>query len=281
MNNLDIIEISKEFIQSSEYNYISKNDAITEELVGMKIFDNPIFAFGSAEDNGFTLLKAPSVIGEHFILPKEWLPEANTVISYFLPFTDEIIKSNRIDKHWPSNGWLHGRIEGQKFLMEFSKYLCSKLVEEGYDSVVPILDKRFKSFDFTSNWSERHVAFVCGLGTFGLSKGIITEKGMAGRLGSIVTTLKLDIRDKNYTDVYEYCTMCGACVKKCPVGAISLEKGKNHKMCSELLDITKEKYKPRYGCGKCQVSVPCERRIPKLDPKIIQAIDEVSNIPLV
>lgn len=263
MNRQAIIKVSKEFIQSSEYNYITKKDAINEELVGMQIFGEPIFAFGSAEDNGFTLLKAPSAIGEHFILPKEWLIEANTVISYFLPFTDEVIKSNRNDKHWPSNEWLHGRIEGQKFIMEFSKYLCSRLIEEGYESVVPTLDEKFKSINFSSNWSERHVAFVCGLGTFGLSKGIITEKGMAGRLGSIITTLKLETSEKDYTNIYEYCTMCGVCAKKCPAGAISLERGKNHKMCSDLLDITKEKYKPRYGCGKCQVSVPCERRIPR------------------
>lgn len=31
---------------------------------------------------------------------------------------------------------------------------------------------------FGSNWSERHAAYVCGLGTFGLSKGLITDKGM-------------------------------------------------------------------------------------------------------
>lgn len=263
MNNQDIIKFSKEFIQSSEYNYVSKKDAITEELVGMKIFDEPIFAFGTAEDNGFNLLKSPTAIGEHFIHPQEWLPEAITVISYFLPFTDAVIKSNKSDKHWPSNEWLHGRIEGQKFITEFSKYLCSRLIEEGYESIVPTLDEKFKTSNFTSNWSERHVAFVCGLGTFGLSKGLITEKGMAGRLGSIITSLKIEISKKNYSNVYEYCTMCGVCVKKCPVGAISLEKGKNHEICSEFLDVTKEKYQPRYGCGKCQVSVPCERMIPR------------------
>jgi epoxyqueuosine reductase QueG len=107
------------------------------------------------------------------------------------------------------------------------------------------------------------VAFVCGLGTFGLSRGIITRRGMAGRLGSIVTKLELEPDEKTYKDIYEYCTMCGACARKCPVNAISLENGKDHKPCSDFLDMTEEKYKPRYGCGKCQVSVPCERKIPK------------------
>lgn len=272
MNKELIYKITQEFVNNSYFNYVSKDMAINHELSGMKIFEEPIFAFGSALDEGFLELKNPSAIGKHFLLPKEWLPNANAVISYFFPFTNEVIKSNRNNRIWPSNEWLHGRIEGQNFIKEFSIYLNSKLIDFGYDSIVPTLDSRFSSAIqeseskvnfFTSNWSERHVAYVCGLGTFGLSKGIITEKGMAGRLGSIVTELKLEPNDKNYKDIYEYCTMCGACVKKCPVDAISLENGKDHKKCSDFLDITKEKYKPRYGCGKCQVSVPCESKIPK------------------
>lgn len=265
MNKKNLGEFAKEFVQNSDYNFVSKQIAITDELAGMKIFEEPIFAFGSAKDDGFQELKNPVAIGEHFILPKEWLPSANTVISYFFPFTDEVIKSNRKDNQWPSNEWLHGRIEGQKFIKEFNIFLNAKIINEGYESLVPTLDSRFWSSSeenpFTSNWSERHVAFVCGLGTFGLSKGIITEKGMAGRLGSIVTQLKLEPDKKKYTDVYEYCSMCGACIRKCPVHAISIDTGKDHNKCSAFLDMIAEKYKPRYGCGKCQVSVPCERRI--------------------
>ncbi|MGB4438837.1 MAG: 4Fe-4S binding protein, partial [Sedimentibacter sp.] len=59
-----------------------------------------------------------------------------------------------------------------------------------------------------------------------------------------------------------YCTMCGACANNCPVNAISIENGKDHKKCAAFLDLTAEKFKPRYGCGKCQVSVPCGRKIP-------------------
>lgn len=276
MDKQTILKIAQEFVKNSDYNYVSKDAAISKELIGMQIFDELIFAFGSAADEGFKLLKEnSSAIGEHFLLPNEWMPNTNTVISYFFPFTDYVIKSNRKDKCWPSDEWLHGRIEGQNFLFEFGKYLCEKLLDEGYDSLVPGLDARFWSRTasitelppFTSNWSERHVAYVCGLGTFGLSKGIITEKGMAGRVGSIVTSLKLEPSEKEYTGIYEYCSMCGACAKKCPVGAISVTCGKDQKKCSDFIDITTEKYKPRYGCGKCQVSVPCERRIPEKSSK--------------
>lgn len=277
MDKQSIVKIASEFIKTSELNYISKDDAISEELVGMKIFEEPLFAFGSADDENFKLLKDSNAIGEHFLLPNEWLPNAKTVITFFLPFTDEVIKGNKKDKKWPSNQWLHGRIEGQILVKNLCLVINSKLNEANYESIIPTLDNRFWSStesetkkSFSSNWSERHAAFICGLGTFGLSKGIITEKGMAGRLGSIITKLQLRPDDKNYTDIYEYCTMCGACVKTCPVDAISIINGKDHKKCSNFLDLTSEKFKPRYGCGKCQVSVPCERKIPKKNKKRLE-----------
>jgi epoxyqueuosine reductase QueG len=74
--------------------------------------------------------------------------------------------------------------------------------------------------------------------------------------------MKLVPDKRMYTDVNEYCNMCGTCVKNCPVQAISVKKGKSHKPCSAFLDKTMEKFRPRYGCGKCQVTVPCESRIP-------------------
>lgn len=269
MTKDQIIEIAHNFTVNSEYNYIPKNLALEPGLSGLKLFDAPLFAFGSAHDPLFQALKNPQAAGSHFILPVEWLPQAGTVISYFFPFTAEIKQSNRRDRSWPSNEWLHGRIEGQRFLNEFTKHLNTRLVDSGFKSLVPALDPRFWSLTgekdglaYTSNWSERHVGFVCGLGTFGLSKGIITTKGMAGRLGSVVTSLVLEPDRRYYADLYENCSQCGACVRQCPVEAISLDEGKQHRPCADFLNLTQEKYHPRYGCGKCQVGVPCESRIP-------------------
>lgn len=181
----------------------------------------------------------------------------------------------------PSNEWLHARIEGQKFLNSYSRFLQTALIQAGYEAIVPSLDKRFwakisppidkiHNYEeinnaplFTSNWSERHVAFLCGLGTFGLSKGLITSKGMAGRFGSVITSLELSPDERHYSEPFEYCMKCGKCARNCPADAISIERGKDHDMCSAFLDDVMEKYHPRYGCGKCQVKVPCEHGIPK------------------
>lgn len=271
MNKQYLIKIASDFVENSKDNYIANEIAISENVVGMKIFEAPIFAFGASDDEYFTLLKKPSAIGEHFLIPKEWLPQSKTVISFFLPFSEAVKKGNRREKSWPSEEWLHARIEGQAFINKLCIYLKSELINAGYNSLVPALDERFwfneysplPEVSFTSNWSERHVAFVCGLGTFGLSKGLITSKGVAGRFGSIITELYLSPQKREYENIYEYCSMCGACVKKCPANAISIENGKEHMICSKFLDKTAEKYKPRYGCGKCQIGVPCEGRIPK------------------
>jgi epoxyqueuosine reductase len=271
MNKQYLIKIASDFGENSKDNYIANEIAISENVVGMKIFEAPIFSFGASDDEYFTLLKKPSAIGKHFLIPKEWLPQSKTVISFFLPFSEAVKKGNRRENLWPSEEWLHARIEGQSFINKLCMYLKSELINAGYNSLVPALDERFwfneyspfPEVSFTSNWSERHVAFVCGLGTFGLSKGLITSKGVAGRFGSIITELYLSPQKREYENIYEYCSMCGACVKKCPVNAISIENGKDHMICSKFLDKTAEKYKPRYGCGKCQIGVPCEGRIPK------------------
>jgi len=271
----DIIEIAAFFVESSQANYISKEIAISENVIGMRIFDAPILAFGDANDEYFKVLKDPLAVGEHFILPKEWLPQTKTVISFFLPFNEVVRKGNSREGVWPSEEWLHGRIEGQILVNKLSKHLKSELIKEGFNSLAPSLDKRFWSKaessnssshpepSFTSNWSERHVAFVCGLGTFGLSKGLITEKGMSGRFGSIITELYIAPDKRKYEGIYEYCSMCEACVKNCPVNAITIKDGKDHFKCSRFIDKTLGKFKPRYGCGKCQVNVPCEFEIPQ------------------
>jgi epoxyqueuosine reductase len=276
VNKQDLIKIAANFVESSQDNYISKQIALSENVVGMKIFEAPIFAFGCAQDEYFKLLKNPLAIGDHFLLPEQWLPKSKTVISFFLPFTTVVKNANSVNMSWPAKEWLHGRIEGQAFLNKLCQHLKAELINAGYDSLVPSLDERFwaktsansetqhSKVSFTSNWSERHVAFVCGLGTFGLSKGLITSKGVAGRFGSVITELNLPADKREYENIYEYCSMCGACVKNCPVNAISLENGKNHRICSDFLDRTAKKYKPRYGCGKCQIHVPCENNIPKL-----------------
>jgi len=269
----DLLEqIARAFTNDSPLNYIQKEEALQPNISGMKIFDAPILACSAANDAYFALLKNTDAIGNHFLLPEEWLPGAQTVISFFLPFTENVRQSNTREKLLPSPEWLHGRVEGHRFLLALSEHLAEEIHKQGGQAMVPELDKRYwgrrkakkpGDINFTSNWSQRHVAFVCGLGTFGLSKGVITALGVAGRFGSLITDLKLPPNKRPYTDIYEYCSKCGACAANCPAGAISLLQGKDHDICSHYLhEEIRDLCLPRHGCGKCQVNVPCETCIP-------------------
>ena len=255
------------FLRACPLNTISADSALRPDLAGLVIYEDVLVSFGSADDELFAVYKSSDIIGDHHMTPREWLPTGNTVISYFLSYTDAVKRANAQDFSWPADEWLCGRYEGQQVVAALATFLQELLIEQGFQSVAPSLDPRFKAGGdagrFTSNWSERHAAYVSGLGTFALTKGIITEKGACGRLGSVITALELPVTARPYSELYEYCIGCGVCISNCPVQAISFAEGKLHQPCSDFSDKVLEKHRPRYGCGKCQVGVPCESGIPR------------------
>ena len=121
------------FVANSQDNFISDEDAIYPKLAGMKIYDDPLVGFASADDELFvTEFKKEGIIHPEYLTPLEWLAGAKTVISFFLPFTMEVKKSNRNrtdDSYEPgipqrcSAEWLHARIEGQIFLDKITDYI--------------------------------------------------------------------------------------------------------------------------------------------------------------
>ncbi len=263
------------FIAENPGNFIEQSYAISPEYVGTPIFETPLIGCAAADDSLFEYMKQnQEVYGPTLRLPNEWLSGAKSVVSFFLPFSKEIRDSNRSDLTRPSDLWLHGRIEGQKFLDCVTVYLAELLQKEGGKVIIPSQNEDFfvlrdpaRSLEnkppYVSNWSERHAAFVAGLGTFSLSKHLITEKGVCGRFSSVITTLPLEITQRDYTDPFEYCTFCGACRRRCLVNAIGTTD-KNNVLCSDFQKQTKERFLPRFGCGKCQLSVPCETGRPKM-----------------
>jgi epoxyqueuosine reductase len=257
LKDTELIKLISEFVQNSKLNYV-------KELDNLRIFDTPLVGFASADDSLFEKFKEDNIIGKHHQSPNEWLPGSKTVISYFLPFTARVRETNRSDIDLPSREWLYGRIEGQEFNNALSQFINNTLESIGGKAIIPALDSRFKIISKKSNWSERHIAYAAGLGTFNLSKSLITKKGCAGRYGSVITNIEYQPTKRQYSNIYEYCNNCGACIKRCPAHAIT-KYGKNHDLCSKYIDeIILPKYTPRYGCGKCQTGVPCENSIPNI-----------------
>ena len=270
MNKNALEATAADFLKASPYNYVSEADALEPEFAGMKIYEACLVGYAAADDAYLTALAGNNDARLTITPPISWLPSAKTVVSVFLSFTSQVKKSNRGGDR-PSIEWLHARIQGQTCITQLGLYLRDFMIDAGYRAVVPGADERFWSTtvstnpnrpDFTSNWSERHIAYAAGLGTFSLSKGIITEQGMAGRFVSFVTDMDFAPTPGTYTALTEHCIMCGKCAQNCPVGAINPQTGKSHAPCSELLDEIRAANEPYYGCGKCQVGVPCESGIP-------------------
>ncbi|MFX1520763.1 MAG: epoxyqueuosine reductase [Promethearchaeota archaeon] len=255
------------------------------------IFEEPLVGFVAGNDPIFYQLK--EVIGEFHLTPHEAMSkiaekrgvsvseEEIGVVSYILPISKKTREENAKMKEMPSERWAHTRLFGENFNKKLQRHLVSLLEEEGYFAVAPQTEKELfetKKDDkvgYASTWSQRHVAFAAGLGTFGLSDGLITKAGKAHRCGSVVVNQPLDSpqrREINETTLHWDCLFyqnegCMQCAERCPVGAIS-EVGHDKDMCREYIfsktaDFVKENYGiDIYGCGLCQTDVVCEEESP-------------------
>lgn len=225
---------------------------------------NPLIAYARADDPLFATLK--KVASPTHALPQDFLKEARTVITYFLPFRDEVVESNKPGR-FSSRVWALAYLETNKLIAAINRHLQEQLIKQGYRTVFVPATHNFDEKTLLSDWSHRSAAYIAGLGTFGLNHMLITEKGCCGRIGSLVTDLEIPPTPR-YTR--ELCLQkadasCGHCARKCVHDALKvggLDKQKCYEMClinakrlSELESIVDV-------CGKCLVGVPCSVTAP-------------------
>lgn len=238
-------------------------------------FDQPLTGFSSAADTIFADYK--QIVGPFHLLPAELLPEAASVIIWVLPISLAIRESNRQETELPSREWALARTHGEAVNAALRRHLVAWLEGMGHKAVAPQYSPLWQEFSDTpvgiaSTWSERHAAYAAGLGTFSLSDGFITARGIAHRCGSVITDLPLvssrrTAPDHHYNGLYYRDGSCGSCIGRCPVGAIT-SAGHDKLRCRELVYGTApQKLSERYGvaqtgCGLCQTRVPCEAMIP-------------------
>lgn len=271
---LSELEKISEKVLSGSINFVTAENAAHTDLIGMKFYEQPLFGIADANDPMFEALRRDVIKNDGYLLPGDIVPGARSVISWFLPFSEDVRRDNSRSLTEFSDAWRQARVEGQETVFALGSAIVDALAAEGYSAVQPSQSAFFKMLaPFCSNWSERHTAYIAGLGTFGLSKGLITKLGMAGRIGSVVTDAPMNKTCRGYTSPFEWCSMCGACAKRCPALAIDpsrgVANGKDHTVCqpylgtSGVLQPCGKGEKQRYGCGKCQTGVPCEHMIPE------------------
>jgi hypothetical protein len=261
-----------------------------------RAWDEVLVGFSSGADPLYDAYK--DVVGELHWTPLQAFsiqfpkvavkPDNLTVITWILPQREATKADNRKETFYPSRRWVQARFPGEEFNNRLRHHVVQELSSIGVNSVAPVLlpewswEKSAK-YVFASKWSERHAAYAAGLGTFGLCDGLITPKGKAHRVGSVVANLSVPVPNRPYDDHHAYCLFfydgsCTGCQKRCPVGAIT-EKGHNKETCWKHAGTTCGKFVKEtygfegYGCGLCQTRVPCESGIPK---KILQSMHKTA-----
>ncbi len=260
--------------------------------LGEAIWDAPLVGFADGDDPLFQDYRR--IIGDFHMTPREALemriratecnrphPAAVSVIAFVLPSTAATRASQHQETAICSPRWNATRWYGQECIVRLSRHLVALLEDHGYHAVAPELApwfevKRDVPNAPASRWSQRHVAYAAGLGTFSLNDGLITPRGLAVRLGSVVCDLPIPPSPRPAGSHTAYCLFyrngaCGRCAARCPVGAITAQ-GHDKATCATYLRTGmparlqaegRTGYVGPYpGCGLCQTDVPCESRIP-------------------
>lgn len=249
-------------------------------------FDTPLIGYCRGDDPIFDDFKCH--IGSFYWTPADFFrlafpghrhsPDKLTVISWVLPQMPATRAENRKCRTLPGLRWSQARHYGENVNHALKQHLETELLRKGIPAAGPVLSshwnlRRSDTCGIASNWSERHAAHACGLGTFGLCDGLITPKGKAVRIGSVIAALSIDSTPRPYSGLHDWCLFyadgsCTKCIQRCPVGAIS-RSGHDKEKCRAYAQNVIAPYVETnqlgvkaYGCGLCQVGVPCESAIP-------------------
>ena len=90
MDRKTVYQISEQLWRDTLGNILVEEMGIRREHIGKRLYDPPLVGFGSADDPLFDAFKKPDVVGPWHMSPKEWLPDARTVISFFFPTSKEV-----------------------------------------------------------------------------------------------------------------------------------------------------------------------------------------------
>lgn len=141
--------------------------------------------------------------------------------------------------------------------------LCEFLEEQGYRNIpIPAAYPRVNK-DLCGILSHRHAAVLAGIGEFALNNMLTTkEYGSKVRLITIVTEAELDADEPYKESLCEKmrptCQM--ACIKNCPIGAISEDGVINKDLCLRYQEQIMPWSAAELRCGMCVASCPIGNR---------------------
>jgi epoxyqueuosine reductase len=269
-----VIQETYESLERNHFSTLGRPDHV--------MWDAPFFGISTGDDPYYTFLKEhigafhwSPLEAYRLKYPGEGDASQLRVISICFPQTMESKKSQALETVCPSREWIVTRGEWEPLIREFSEKLTQTLENKGVRSasieLLPgLMVHKDGNLGLSATWSHRHAAYISGLGTFGLSDGLITKKGKAVRFTSLVVESPLPVEVRPYENHQEWCLYykdgsCGVCMNRCPIQAIT-EQGHDKNACADYEDVFSVKYWPKdidrgnyiLGCGLCQAGIPCQ-----------------------
>jgi epoxyqueuosine reductase QueG len=267
--------ITKQEIINEITSFVTAEDKNTGVLRNR--WRTPLVGFADAQNPEF--LKLREIAHPQHVMPWEVIPDAKTVLAYFVPFSEWIGRSNR-GEGLASAEWARAYEETNAMFIRLNRHLINMLESNGFTAAVPVEALVFDRVNITCRWSQRHVARLAGLGTFGLNNMLITKSGCCGRYNSVITNMAIEHDGplKEEYCLYKRNNSCGACVLKCPTGALTktgFDRVKCFEQCMLNAGVHRgygNSYTSKAGeepeesgsdvCGKCLIGVPCTFRCP-------------------
>ncbi|MDL2226992.1 hypothetical protein LJB86_04980 [Deltaproteobacteria bacterium OttesenSCG-928-M10] len=210
-------------------------------------FREALVGFASAEDPLFEEITRQ--VGPHHGRPADFLPNGGTVVSFYLPFTESVVASNKGGDQ-VSWEWGVSYLAANTLINEIGHKVTEELKNEGYHAATLPATLNYDREVLECVWSHRSTALVAGLGRFGLNRMLIGPSGCAGRYGTIFVEADLPPTPRPTTDRCLYLLKgdCEACIKACPPRALARDFFDRHK-CADFLNFCDV-------CGKCVAACP-------------------------
>ena len=165
--------------------------------------------------------KAFAEASEWHARPGQVLPGAKSAVAMFLPFSEEVVSTNR-DGRFASRVWAETYVKANALIHRLGTVAALTLIACGHKARVIPPTGVFDRETLSAEWSHKLLGLLCGLGRYGLNRMLITASGCAGRLISLVTTQEFSTSPGPIGEPCAYLRdkSCIECIQACPVGAI-------------------------------------------------------------
>ena len=222
-------------------------------------YREPLIGFARADDVRFRELR--SAVSPIHLMPEDLVPDARTVVSFFLPFAPWVVEANARERVVVAREWAVAYVETNALIGRISAQIAEALGERGVAVGTVPATHNFDEETLHSGWSHKSVAVIAGLGSFGLHQMVITDAGCAGRFGSLVLDAEIPVEKPEPKErcLAFYDGSCLECVERCPASALDVSQPLDKHRCHEHLHGVARAYQ-ELGlvdvCGKCAVG-PC------------------------